>query len=70
MFDLSDSLGSVADTTYDETNRILTEYLAPQRNVECEVAGVEREFGHIFYVDGESDCSEMPVKQSTGKGPE
>lgn len=37
VFDLSDSLGSVADTTYDETIRILTEYLAPQRNVECEV---------------------------------
>ena len=37
MFDLSDSLSIVADTTYDETKRILTEYLALQRNMEFEV---------------------------------
>ena len=39
VFYLTDSLGIVADTTYDETKRIciLTEYFAPPRNVEFEV---------------------------------
>ena len=37
MFDLSDSLGIVVDSTYDETKRSLTEYFAPQRDVAFEV---------------------------------
>ena len=43
MFDLSDSLSIVADTTYDETKRILTEYLVLQRNMEFEVFVLRQE---------------------------
>ena len=37
VFELSESLGIVSDTPFEETKRILTAYFAPQRNVEYEV---------------------------------
>ena len=37
VFDLSESLGIVSDTPFEETERVLTDYFAPQRNVEYEV---------------------------------
>ena len=36
VFDLSESLGIVTDTPFEETKRLLTAYFAPQRNVEYE----------------------------------
>ena len=37
VFDLSESLGIVSDTPFEETKRVLTDYFARQRNVEYEV---------------------------------
>ena len=37
MFDLGESLGTVNETSFDDTKRLLTEYFAPQRNEEYEV---------------------------------
>ena len=37
VFDLSESLGIVSETPFEETKRVLTDYFAPQRNVEYEV---------------------------------
>ena len=38
IFDLSESLGIVSDTPFEEISKhLLTAYFAPQRNVECEV---------------------------------
>ena len=37
VFDLRESLGIVSDTPFEETKRLLTDYFAPQRNVEYEV---------------------------------
>ena len=37
MFDLAESLGIIVAATLEDTKRILTEYFAPQRNVEYEV---------------------------------
>ena len=37
MFDLAESLSIIVAATLEDTKRILTEYFAPQRNVEYEV---------------------------------
>ena len=52
VFDLSESLGIVADTTYDETKRILTEHFVPQRNMEFETFAFRQE----AQTSKETDC--------------